>query len=193
VSSAPPRTTEPTEFIVTQEYLRFAEFCDACSANRYIGPCYGAPGVGKTVSARQYAHRDEVETMLGPPPYRYASVPAPESGPWQTVLYTPGVINTPRTIEREVDRLRGAVIGLAARSTWYSNPHVVAQRPRQWPELLIVDEADRLKTASLEQLRDFYDRHQVSVILIGMPGCRSVWRGTRSCIPASASSITSGH
>jgi DNA transposition AAA+ family ATPase len=86
------------------------------------------------------------------------------------VLYTPGVINTPRTIERELDRLWGAVVGLAARSTWYGNPQVAAQRPRQWPELVIVDEADRLKTASLGQLRDFYDRRQVGMILIGMPG-----------------------
>jgi DNA transposition AAA+ family ATPase len=36
--------------------------------------------------------------------------------------------------------------------------------------LLIVDKADRLKTTGLEQLRDFFDRHPVAVILIGMPG-----------------------
>ena len=29
---------------------------------------------------------------------------------------------------------------------------------------------DRLKTTGLEQLRDFFDRHPVAVILIGMPG-----------------------
>jgi serine protease AprX len=34
---------------------------------------------------------------------------------------------------------------------------------RQPPDLLVVDKADRLKTASLEQLRDFYDRRLCSL------------------------------
>jgi len=41
---------------------------------------------------------------------------------------------------------------------------------RHHVELLIVDEADRVKPSALEQLRDFYDRHQIGMILIAMPG-----------------------
>lgn len=37
-------------------------------------------------------------------------------------------------------------------------------------QLLLVDEADRLKLPALEQLRDHYDRSQLGLVLIGTPG-----------------------
>jgi DNA transposition AAA+ family ATPase len=82
-----------SDFVVTKEHGRFAEFCDACRRYRYIGLCYGAPGVGKTLSARSYAQWD---TMEGSQPVSKASATALTAlGDSHTVFYTPTVVHTP--------------------------------------------------------------------------------------------------
>ena len=82
------------EFLITKEYWRFVEFCDACRRHQYIGLCHGLPGVGKTLSARYYARADIDQPLL---PYAITaeSLLAAE-GASATMLYTAQVANSPR-------------------------------------------------------------------------------------------------
>ena len=76
----------PADFVVTTEHRRFAEFCDACRRYGYIGLCYGAPGVGKTLSARYYANWDEVEAYRSTP--QASETAFAHVGGSQTIFYT---------------------------------------------------------------------------------------------------------
>ena len=168
--SKPVRPTSEA-FIVTKEYRRFAELCDACRRYRYIGICYGPPGVGKTLSARHYTHWDALEpillqqrTSLAPPSTAMALV-------CHSLLYTPTITTTPKQLAEELQGLRWDLTLAADRAEDPEDElhHPLAALPDP-TELILVDEADRLKMPALEQLRDIYDRHGISVILIGMPG-----------------------
>jgi DNA transposition AAA+ family ATPase len=88
------------------------------------------------------------------------------------VVYTAPVVRAPSKIDRDIrdQRQRLSLLvedaTLALRGTANAGP---ATTP-DVTELLIVDEADRLKLVGLEQLRDIYDRGRLGLILIGMPG-----------------------
>ena len=92
-------------FVETREYRRFREFCDACRRYRYIGLCYGPPGVGKTLSARHYADWDRVIGVQARTPIAESSGPmrSPGNG---CVFYTATVVNSPGQIEDDIARLR---------------------------------------------------------------------------------------
>ena len=87
-----------TAFVETKEHRLFHEFCDACKKYRYIGLCYGPPGVGKTLSARYYAHWDLIE------PYTSTKHAAPvnqqEVLPADALFYTVPVVNSPNQWDR---------------------------------------------------------------------------------------------
>jgi DNA transposition AAA+ family ATPase len=109
------------DFVETMQYRLFQEFCDACRRDRYIGLCYGVPGVGKTWSAWHYAHWDKV---LAYRPSR-ADEPSLELLRYDTVLYTPPVTTTPGPIARAIETLRGSL----------REPHVALLRQKEKPQL----------------------------------------------------------
>ncbi len=157
-------STSTLNFLITKEYRRFEEFCNACRRYRYIGICYGPPGVGKTLSARYYARWDLFE---GRDPFDGQALVPRELAECRTLFYTPSVTNSPRQIRDDIE------------AGWLLLKALVCKAecdPAEFPdyrdccELIIVDEADRLKIASIEQLRDLYDRDGFGLILIGMPG-----------------------
>jgi DNA transposition AAA+ family ATPase len=159
------RLAPEASFIVTKEYKRFMEFCDACHRERYIGLCYGPPGIGKTLSARHYAQWHLFETAYVKRPTSPPLSPATTAtiGACRTVFYTPPVKKEIGKVCCDFDlRVEEALAG--------GHTSLPAAGLPAYCQLLIVDEADRLRTPGLEQLRDLYDRSHMGLVLIGMPG-----------------------
>lgn len=151
-------------FLVTKEYRRFEEFCNACRRDRYIGLCYGPPGVGKTLSARRYARWDIISALQP-----FDDTPK-ELAACRTIFYTPEVTNSARTIKADLTRRMQRLIALVSEAGDGLCKPTPGIDYRAYCELIIVDETDRLKMPALEQLRDLYDRTGIGLVLIGMPG-----------------------
>jgi hypothetical protein len=116
--------------------------------------------VGEDVTIR-YDPRDMVE------------YPPPELIPLRTVFYTPSVTTSPKRIEKDVTELSlqlSILIEGATQLKQGKDEWLITTPPPNRMELLIVDEADRLKMPGLEQLRDLYDHGKMGLVLIGMPG-----------------------
>lgn len=208
--------SEPAQFVETLEYRRFAEFCEACRRYRYVGLCYGPPGVGKTLSARHYARWDTIHDV------NVYTIPEEEllaihsAGNPDTVLCTASVISTPKSVEGDISKARHLLYRIAREPLYREHKATMEQQQDQYEKerteycasgewmnlfgehkpppdspafgelarkfaerektivdptnLVLIDEADRLKMASLEAVRDVFDRSQIGLILIGMPG-----------------------
>ncbi len=159
------------EFIVTKEHRCFVEFCDACRRFRYIGVCYGSPGVGKTLSARKYSQWDEIEHLDS---LFFEGIPTvPEMMDCRTVFYTASVASSARRIEQAVAAQRNrlsSLLNVMQQVLDGAGERIRSHRLDDLTELILIDEADRLNAQGLEQLRDIYDRSQLGLVLIGMPG-----------------------
>jgi hypothetical protein len=196
-----------TEFVETLQHRRFVEFCYSCRRYGYIGLCYGPPGVGKTLSARRYSNWDQVKARDC-----WQADTVVEGPVWDTVFYTPPVVNTPGIINAEINHSRERLRQFARQPIRFEaakelksirrrdEDHMaVALYTHDWltepiPELhptytdvakdysakelkigdpttlILVDEADRLRMASLEQVRAIFDAGDIGLVLIGMPG-----------------------
>lgn len=185
-----------SDVVETLEHRRFAEFCDACKRYRYIGLCFGSPGVGKTLSARHYVNERRTKKTSKDP----------------AVFYTCPVVTSPGRLERDIGKSRSLLHNTAVDRV-RQREHVTLLRllhraeelrdPQRNPNgyrsdeavkaeedfheqrnraqrlasavadptaLLVIDEADRLKMAGLEQVRDIFDGGGIGLVLIGMPG-----------------------
>ena len=108
VNSAAPHPHPVPSFHSTREHRRFTEFADTVRTHRYIGLCWGQPGMGKTLSARHYAGVDAweqwqsvVADTVGPVPPRVLEA--------RTAFYTPTVAATVKQIDQGLPRACQAI------------------------------------------------------------------------------------
>lgn len=160
------------DFIETKEYRLFKEFCDACIKYRYMGVCYGLPGVGKSLSSRYYANWDYAEKQITIKKNHSLGRNADEQiFDCRTLFCTaPAVRASKMTSDIAfMDTTLHMVKSIYhARST--GEKEKFSRQAFDNIDLLIIDEIDRLKVQSLEHLRDLYDQNDIAMIFIGMPG-----------------------
>ncbi len=133
-----------------------------CSHRYFLKSCL--PWLGAAISMTSFPHK----------PFATPGSPAfTDVLPCRTVYYTAPVAATPARIEREVMALSATlsyVVEAAEQANRGKDDFLLAYRLPKRTELVIVDEAQRLKMAALEQLRDLYDRGNFGLVLIGQPG-----------------------
>jgi DNA transposition AAA+ family ATPase len=163
-----------TEFIQTKEYKKFSEFCRACHRDQNIGLCFGQAGVGKTESARHYTKWQKVFPLIG------TRAPFPDVIPFpmqrlNSILYTPSILDQPKSIITEIKYLSRQFSYLKEHSLYGPDiPSYAREKNQNFAELVIIDEAERLKPQALELIRELYDTSDVNFIFIGMPGIERI-------------------
>ena len=161
-------------FIKTKRYKQFSEFCKACHYDKIIGLCYGAAGVGKTESARYYSKWYQLSQFIQRAPY---ASPAPKPKltcsikRLNSIVYTPSLLDPPKEIVTDIKNMQRRFSFLKEKDIYGEDiPWHARQESRNFAELVIIDEAERLKAQGFELIREMYDEGKATFIFIGMPG-----------------------
>lgn len=161
-------TESPRPFLMTRQYKRFAEICNKSESGKLLSLFYGRTGLGKSECAMHYANWRMIEPILDK---SAATLALPRSViQCGAAIYTPDVGATHKMVQSSIALLRNRFDELVDRASCWHRFETGPFSPHKYLKLLIIDEADRLKPASLEYIRDLYDRTNLSIVLIGSPG-----------------------
>lgn len=163
--------SRPT-FIETKEYKRFVEFCEACIKYKYIGICYGQPGVGKTLSSKYYCDWDNISSQIKEINIKKILMKADESILKVDKIFYTAPAEHQTKISQQIDSIDSKICRVQTSYIVdkYNEEGAKFTDSYSGIKLIIVDEIDRLKVQHLEQLRNIYDTYDLAMIFIGMPG-----------------------
>jgi len=154
-------------YIESVSYRSFKELCDACRSQMKIGMSFGSPGIGKTSACFRYAHWPLVEANLR---VRNGVPIEPEKLSVCDVLYfKPSITASPTRMRTEITILKNNFHDAKMRVLESSEEWAAARQAKQ-VDLIIIDEAHRLRYAALEEFRDLQEEWEAGMVLIGDPG-----------------------
>lgn len=137
-----------------------------CRDQAEFGMSFGSPGVGKTAACRRYSSWPLIEANLSV--RNGVPVDAQTLLSCDVLYYKPGITVSPARLKSELTVLKNRFHDAKTRAISWQNPQTwAAAHQSKQVNLIIVDEAHRLKYATFEELRDLQEKWSVGIVLIG--------------------------